>query len=46
MAMSCALLHSIVRTSLRYLGKGQTGASLEIDIVGEDKSAQGSKRLA
>lgn len=34
------------RTSLCYLGEGQTRTSLEIDIVGEDESAQSSERFA
>lgn len=39
---SSADLISCVHTSLRYLGKGQTGTPLEIDVVGEHESAQRS----
>lgn len=47
MAEACCLLPCpVVRTSLRDLGKGQTGAPLEIDVIREDQGAQGSKRLA
>lgn len=35
-----------IRTSLGYLSECQTCASLEIDVVGENESAQGPKRLA
>lgn len=28
------------------LGKGQTGASLEIDVIGVDQGAQGAQRLS
>ena len=35
-----------LRTSLRDLGEGQTGASLEVYVVGEDQGAERSEGLA
>lgn len=37
---------SSIRTSLGDLGEGQTGASLQVDIVGVNESTQGPKRLS
>lgn len=34
------------QTSFRYLGKGETGASLEINIIGVNEGAKGAKRFA